>query len=94
MGDEIKVGLLAAVRVEMDVTGHRQLSGTADAAMGDPVSALAWLVERLGQRGEVLPAGSVVLTGGLTRAVPLAPGATVRAVFRSAVEEDVVVLHR
>jgi 2-oxo-3-hexenedioate decarboxylase len=51
------------------------------AAMGDPAAAVAWLVNALAARSEHLPAGSVVLTGGLTASVPLRPGTTVSAEF-------------
>lgn len=37
-------------------------------AMGDPLAAVAWLVNKLEGPGRVLEAGSVVLTGGLTKA--------------------------
>ena len=43
------------------------------AAMGDPVAALLWLARALAGRGEQLEEGTVVLTGGLTAAVPLRP---------------------
>jgi len=43
-------------------------------ALGDPLLALAWLVNFLGDRGEAIEEGSVVLTGGLTRAHPAARG--------------------
>ena len=48
--------------------------------MGDPAAAVAWLATALAARGEHLPAGSVVLSGGLT-APPLYPGASVVAEF-------------
>ena len=51
------------------------------AAMGDPAAAVAWLVNTLATRNEHLPAGSVVLTGGLTASVPLRHGTTVSAEF-------------
>lgn len=51
------------------------------AAMGDPAVALAWLAGALAARGEQLEAGSIVLSGGLTAAVPLHPGGYVRAEF-------------
>ena len=53
-----------------EVTG----TGTGSDAMGGPFNALAWLADRLIERGESLRAGDVVITGGLTRAVPLQAG--------------------
>lgn len=37
-------------------------------ALGDPLLALAWLAGFLAERGSIVPAGSIILTGGLTRA--------------------------
>ena len=50
-----------------------ELVGTAAgaAALGHPAAAVVWLVDALAARGQTLPAGSLVLTGGLTRPVPL-----------------------
>jgi 2-keto-4-pentenoate hydratase len=39
-------------------------------ALGDPLLALAWLANFLGERDQGIAAGSVILTGGLTRAYP------------------------
>jgi len=60
-----------------------EVVGTAagGAVMGDPAAAVAWLVNTLAARGEHLPAGSVVLSGGLTSSVALQPGANVVAEF-------------
>lgn len=60
-----------------------EVIGTAagGAAMGDPAAAVAWLVNTLAAKGEHLPAGSVVLAGGLTGSVPLIRGAAVSAEF-------------
>jgi ferredoxin len=49
--------------------------------MGDPAAAVAWLANTLTARGEHLPAGSVVLSGGLTASVALNPGGNVVAEF-------------
>jgi len=51
--------------------------------LGDPVEALRWLAADLvgDQRG--LIAGDFVITGGLTQAFPMIPGAVVSAEFRS-----------
>lgn len=42
--------------------------GIGGNALGDPLLALAWLVNFLGARGGFVPAGSIIMTGGLTRA--------------------------
>jgi 2-oxo-3-hexenedioate decarboxylase len=49
------------------------------AVMGHPAAAVAWLANRLAVRGETLPAGSLVLSGGLTAPVPIAAGTSVTA---------------
>lgn len=51
------------------------------AAMGHPAAPVAWLANRLARSGETLPAGSLVLSGGLTAPVPLAAGASATAEF-------------
>jgi len=45
-------------------------SGLGANSMGDPLNALAWLANFLSQKGEVIPAGAVIITGGLTKAQP------------------------
>lgn len=48
------------------------------AVLGHPAAAVALLVNHLGRRGQSLPAGSIVLSGGITEAVPVAAGDTIR----------------
>lgn len=50
-------------------------------ALGDPMRPIVWLANRLGERGESLKAGSIVLTGGLTRAHPASETGTFVAEF-------------
>lgn len=50
-------------------------------ALGDPIRAVAWLANRLGESGQTLGAGSVVLTGGLTRAYSVVEQGTFLAEF-------------
>ena len=57
------------------------IADNAGAARVDPTAAVAWLTSTLAARGEHLPAGSVVLSGGLTASVALDPGANVVAEF-------------
>ena len=51
------------------------------AAMGHPAAALAWLAGALAARDDRLEPGTIVLTGGLTAAVPLRPGERLIAEF-------------
>ncbi|WP_328310855.1 2-keto-4-pentenoate hydratase [Actinomycetospora sp. NBC_00405] len=72
---------LAEMPVELWRDGTLEATGRGDAAMGHPHTAVAWLEGRLAARGEALEEGDLVITGGLTRAVPLAPGGIVEARF-------------
>lgn len=62
--------------VEIALTGNGDLlgSGRGSEALGSPLAALAWLAGVLDEHGKRLTAGMVILTGGLTRAHPLAAG--------------------
>ncbi len=51
------------------------------AAMGHPAAAVAWLAGALAARDDRLEPGTIVLTGGLTAAVPLRPGDRIVAEF-------------
>ena len=64
-----------------EVDGHVIDSATGAAALGHPAQALAFAANKLAERGHALQAGWVVLTGGLTEAVPVAPGARIAAHF-------------
>jgi len=54
---------------------------TGQAASGHPAAGVVWLVGQLARQGRRVEAGDLVITGGLTRAVPLEPGDRVEAVF-------------
>lgn len=56
-------------------------SGVGADVMGDPLLALSWLAGRLAQDGLALPAGAVVITGGITPSAPVLSGQVFRAVF-------------
>jgi 2-keto-4-pentenoate hydratase len=56
-------------------------TGAGAAALGNPAAAVAWLVRTLHTLGASLPAGSIVMTGALHAAVPVAAGETYRAEF-------------
>jgi 2-keto-4-pentenoate hydratase len=77
------------VSVCLDVDGDLVGTATAAAAGGHPLNGVAWLCEQLAQRGEALRKGQVVITGGLTAAVPLNHGSRVEAVYDRGVAVDV-----
>jgi 2-keto-4-pentenoate hydratase len=52
-------------------------TGAGAAVLGSPWHAAAWLANTLTARGAVLAAGSIILTGSITAAVPVAAGDTV-----------------
>lgn len=72
---------LALEAVVLSVDGEVVDTATGAAVQGHPAEALALAANALAARGEEIPAGSVVLTGGLTDAVPLRAGGTVTAEF-------------
>src|SRR3954471_16132850 len=66
-------------------------SATGRAASGHPAAGVVWLVRQLALQGLHLAAGDIVITGGLTRAVPLDFGDHIEAVFD---DETRVAVHR
>lgn len=89
LGPELPADALDEMPVDLERNGRPVASATGAAAMGHPLHAVSWLAGELERRGERLRAGEVVLTGGLTAAVPLNPGDTVRATFGSGVRVEV-----
>jgi 2-keto-4-pentenoate hydratase len=79
---------------EIDVllrrNGEEVGRATGAAASGHPLAGVAWLAGQLAARGSRLEAGQIVITGGLTAAVPLAPGDEVVAVFGGRVTVSVL----
>ena len=76
-GDLVDLHVLGCVFSHPD--GFETAAGGA--AMGHPAAALAWLAGALAARGDRIEPGTVVLTGGLTAAVPLRVGERLTAEF-------------
>lgn len=72
---------LALVGCVFEKNGEIVSTATGAAVLGHPAAAVAWFVRKLGERNRGLPAGSLVLAGALTGAVPVGPGDTVTASF-------------
>ncbi|MFK7830623.1 MAG: 2-keto-4-pentenoate hydratase [Congregibacter sp.] len=62
----------------LEVDGGVASVGAGAACLGHPFNAGAWLARALIERGERLPAGSIVLTGALGPMVTLCPGQDIR----------------
>ena len=80
-GPTLPLELVADVGVALHRNGTLVGTGHGTAAAGHPARALAWLTGELARRRQPLRAGDIVITGGLTAAVPLEPGDVVHAEF-------------
>lgn len=69
---------LARLNMSMEVNGAQVQSALSSAISGDPILSVVQLCELLAERGESLPAGSIVLAGAATAAHMLQPGDQVR----------------
>lgn len=81
VGDDLPMADLPGIAVRLHVDGEQVASSSGAAASGHPASGVAWLAARLADRGLALEAGDVVITGGLTAAVPLSAGTRITARF-------------
>ncbi|MDM3975305.1 fumarylacetoacetate hydrolase family protein [Mycobacterium marseillense] len=68
---------LRLVGVVLQHNGEVVATASGAAALGHPAAAVAWLCRALHTNGEGLCAGQVILSGGLTAAVPLRQGDSV-----------------
>lgn len=78
---QVDLSTLAEVSCQLLINDSVAEEGVGSAVMNDPVEPLAWLANVLGERGETLEAGQVVLTGSFTRALPVVAGEHVRVNF-------------
>ncbi|GAB3366878.1 MULTISPECIES: 2-oxo-3-hexenedioate decarboxylase [Giesbergeria] len=65
---------LRTLGVVLEKNGEPVALGAGAAVLGHPAAAVAMLVNHLGRRGQSLPAGSLILSGGITEAVPVQAG--------------------
>ena len=62
------------VKGEIVRNGVVDQAGEASAVLGNPVTAVAWLANKLGQFGVSFQPGDVILTGSFVRAIPVKAG--------------------
>lgn len=72
---------LRTVGAVLEVNGRSVAMGAGAEVLNDPAEAIAMLVRVLASMGEVLPAGSIAMSGAITAAHPVRPGDFVRASF-------------
>jgi 2-oxo-3-hexenedioate decarboxylase len=65
---------LRTAGVVLEKNGEPVALGAGAAVLGHPAAAVAMLVNHLGRRGQSLPPGSLVLSGGITEAVAVQAG--------------------
>jgi 2-oxo-3-hexenedioate decarboxylase len=65
---------LRTLGVVMEKNGRTVSLGAGAAVLGHPAAAVAMLANHLGRRGRSIPAGTLVLSGGVTEAVAVEPG--------------------
>lgn len=58
----------------MEVNGDAVAYGAAAAVLGHPAASVAMIANQLAQSGEEIPAGAIILTGGITEAISVGAG--------------------
>lgn len=69
---------LATCGLVLEKNGTIIGTGAGAASMGNPVNAVAWLANKLGELGIVLKAGEVILSGSLSIMFPIQAGDVLR----------------
>jgi 2-keto-4-pentenoate hydratase len=65
---------LKALNAVLTRNGEKVAEGRSDAVLGNPVTAIAWLADKVAGFGVTLEAGHVILPGSVHRAVDVRPG--------------------
>ncbi|MGH9134996.1 MAG: 2-keto-4-pentenoate hydratase [Ilumatobacteraceae bacterium] len=63
------------------INGDIMESGTAAAVMGNPINAVAWLANKLGEFGVTMEPGNVILSGSFVKAIPFDAGDSIVALY-------------
>jgi 2-oxo-3-hexenedioate decarboxylase len=73
---------MATIGVVLEKNGEIVDLGAGAAVLGHPASSVALLANMLAERGEEIPAGTTILTGGITAAVAVERGDNVKVRFQ------------
>ena len=66
----------------MEINGEIVQLGAGAAVLGHPATAIAMLANMLSERGEILKAGTYILSGAITAAVSVKKGDNVTVKFQ------------
>ncbi|MPM11313.1 2-hydroxyhexa-2,4-dienoate hydratase [bioreactor metagenome] len=73
---------LRTLGVTLEINGEPRTMAAGAAVLGHPLAAVAMLANHLGARGQEIPAGTFVMTGGVTEAVSVKAGDAVTVRFQ------------
>jgi 2-keto-4-pentenoate hydratase len=65
---------LTSIEAVLIRNGEKVAEGRSDAVLGNPVTAVAWLANKVASFGVTLEAGHVILPGSVHRAIDVRPG--------------------
>jgi 2-oxo-3-hexenedioate decarboxylase len=68
--------------VVLEINGEIQSMAAGAAVLGNPLAAVAMMANHLGKRGQHIPAGTFVMTGGVTEAILVKAGDSVNVRFQ------------
>jgi 2-keto-4-pentenoate hydratase len=72
---------LEEVVARVELNREDVATGCGSAVLGNPLNSIAWLAAKLGEHGQRLRAGDVIMTGSFVRQFPLMPGDVAIAEF-------------
>jgi 2-oxo-hept-3-ene-1,7-dioate hydratase/2-keto-4-pentenoate hydratase len=72
---------IRAVNSSLIINEEERAKGVASEVLGNPLSAVAWLANKLGESGTALEPGDVVLSGAMHNAQPVEAGDQILARF-------------
>ncbi|WP_036594193.1 2-oxo-3-hexenedioate decarboxylase [Ottowia thiooxydans] len=73
---------LRTLGVVLEINGEVVSMAAGAAVLGHPLAAVAMLANHLGERGQEIPAGSFIMTGGVTEAISVSAGDHVAVRFQ------------
>jgi len=73
---------LRTLGVVLEKNGQVVAMAAGAAVLGHPAAAIAMMANHLGERGQEIPAGTFIMTGGVTEAIPVAVGDNILVRFQ------------